>query len=303
MVKEAETLDWSLWQAFLAVAETGSLSAAARRLQQSQPTLGRQIRKLEDNTGLDLFARQPRGLDLTDHGRALLPAARRMAEASGQIALAMAGEERGLTGTLRITASEIVAYHHLPPILARMRAEAPEMTVVLLPTDSSENLLFREADIAIRMYRSDQLDIVTRQIGTLSIGAFAARNYLERRGMPTTPEEIMEHDLIGFDRADLILRGMRQMGLTVDRDSFALRCDDQVTYWELVRAGNGIGFGQHAVAAKCPEVVELFPNLPIPPLPVWLAAHEAMRRTPRVALAWRILEEELAPILGPVARG
>lgn len=297
MAESATPLDWSLWQAFIAVAETGSLSAAARRLGQSQPTLGRQIKRLEDDTGLSLFARQPRGLDLTDHGRALLPAARRMADASGEIALALAGEDRGLAGTLRITASEIVAFHHLPPILARMRIEAPEMNIVLLPTDSSENLLFREADIAIRMYRSDQLDIITRRIGSLAIGAFAAQSYLDRKGRPQTPAELSDHDLIGFDRSDLILRSMRAMGMDIRRDDFALRCDDQVTYWQLVRSGSGIGFGQRAVAAQSPDVVDLFPDLPIPPLPVWLAAHDAVRHTPRVALAWRILEEELAPIL------
>ena len=87
------------------------------------------------------------------------------------------------------------------------------------------------------------------------------------------------------------------MGMTIGRDDFALRCDDQVTYWELVRAGCGIGFGQQAVARIDPQVVSLFPGMPIPPIPVWLAAHEAVRHTPRVALAWRILEEELAPIL------
>lgn len=292
-------LDWSLWQVFVAVAETGSLSAAARQLGQSQPTLGRQVRRLEDETGLTLFARQPRGLDLTEHGRALLPAARRMAEASGEIRLAMAGESRDLAGTLRITASEIVAFHHLPPLLARLRAAAPEMNIVLLPTDTTENLLFREADIAIRMYRSDQLDIVTRQIGVLPIGTYAATSYLDRRGRPKGPEALLEHDLIGFERSDLILRSMRDMGLPVTRDDFALRCDDQLTYWELVRAGNGIGFAQKAVARRTPEVEELFPDLPIPPLPVWLAAHETLRRTPRVALAWRILEEGLAPILDP----
>lgn len=297
MDKDPETLDWSLWQAFAAVAETGSLSGAAKRLGQSQPTLGRQIRRLEEVTGLTLFARQPRGLDLTDHGRALLPAAQRMARASGEIALAMAGEDRGLTGTLRITASEIVAFHHLPPILARLRRDAPEMNIVLLPTDTSENLLFREADIAIRMYRPDQLDIVTRRLGGLSIGAFAAQSYIDRNGRPAAVSDLIRHDLIGFDRSDLILRSMRQMGMQIQREDFALRCDDQVTYWELVRAGCGIGFGQHAVARQSPDVIDLFSGLPIPPLPVYLAAHETVRRTPRVALAWNVLEEELAPIL------
>jgi DNA-binding transcriptional LysR family regulator len=292
-----KSLDWALIQSFLAVAETGSLSAAARQLDLSQPTLGRQVRKLEQALQLDLFHRQPRGLELTEQGQLILPAARRMAEALGEIAISAAGEDRGLGGTLRITASRLVAHHHLPPILASLRRAAPEMAIEVLPSDTAENLLFREADIAVRMYRSEQLDVVTRQIGWLPIGAFASRDYVARHGLPDTPEALLTHDMIGFDRSDLILRSFRDMGLPVTLDHFVIRCDDQVAYWEFVRAGCGIGFGQLPVAARDPEIVPVFPGLDIPPLPVWLAAHDTMRRTPRVALAWAHLERELAPIL------
>lgn len=297
MDKHLENLDWSLLQAFVAVADGGSLSEAARRLGQSQPTIGRQVRRLEEESGLDLFQRQSRGLALTEQGQAILPAARRMAAAVGEIALAAAGEDRGLGGTLRLTASEMVAFHHLPPILSRMRRDVPEMQIVLIPSDRSENLLFREADLAVRMYRSEQLDVVTRRIGWLSIGAFAAKDYLDRKGRPTSIADVAGHDLIGYDRSDLILRGMRQMGLSIGREDFATRCDDQVTYWQLVRAGCGIGFGQVAFGSQDPALERILPELQIPALPVWLAAHEAVRKTPRVALAWRMLEEGLAPIL------
>jgi len=293
-------LDWTLVQSFLAVADTGSLSAAARQLDQSQPTLGRQIKRLEDALDLDLFQRQPRGLTLTEQGQAILPAARRMARALGDIALTAAGEDRGLSGTLRITASLIVSHHHLPPVIAGLRRAAPEMAVELLPSDSSENLLFREADIAVRMYRSEQLDIVTRQIGWMPIAAYATPEYLKAKGTPRTPEDLMDHDIVGFNRSDLILRSMREMGLPMTRDHFTVRCDDQVTYWELVRAGCGIGFGQQPVGDEDPGVVRVFHDMEIPPLPVWLAAHEAMRRTPRVALGWEHLERGLAPILQPL---
>lgn len=297
MDKLPQSLDWTLVQAFVAVAETGSLSAAARRLGQSQPTLGRQVRRLEDALDLALFQRQARGLVLTEQGQAILPAARRMAQAMGDIALAAAGADHGLSGTLRITASEIVAFHHMPAIIARLRRVAPEMAVELHPTDSPDNLLFREADIAVRMFRSEQLDVITRQIGWMPMGAFAARSYLAARGTPRHPADLSGHDLVGFDRSDLILRGMRDMGLHVTRDDFAVRCDDQVTYWELVRAGCGIGFGQRPVGLADDALCELFPGLPIPPLPVFLAAHETMRRTPRVALAWSVLEETFADLL------
>lgn len=290
-------LDWTLIQSFLAVADTGSLSGAARQLEQSQPTLGRQIKRLEEALALDLFQRQPRGLTLTEQGQAILPAARRMAQAMGDIALTAAGEDRGLAGTLRITASRMVAHHHLPRIVARLRHAAPEMAVEILPSDTAENLLFREADIAVRMYRTEQLDVITRQIGTLPIGTFATRAYLDRHGTPATPEDLLTHDLIGLDRSDLILRAMRSMGLPVTRDHFAVRCDDQVAYWEFVRAGCGIGFGQVPIAMADADIVPIFPDLAIPALPVWLAAQETMRRTPRVALAWTMLEQGLRPIL------
>lgn len=300
MDNRLKALDWTLIQSFLAVADTGSLSAAARQLDQSQPTLGRQIKRLEDALDLDLFHRQPRGLSLTEQGQAILPAARRMAEAMGDIALTAAGEDRGLNGTLRITASQIVSHFHLPRIIADLRRAAPEMAVELLPSDTSENLLFREADIAVRMYSSEQLDVITRQIGWMPLAAYATPEYLDRRGVPRRAEDLMRHDIVGFDRSDLILRTMRAMGLPMTRDHFAVRCDDQVTYWQLVASGCGIGFGQKPVGDTDPTVVQVLEGLTIPPLPVWLAAHDTMRRTPRVALGWRYLERGLAPLLQPL---
>jgi DNA-binding transcriptional LysR family regulator len=220
-----------------------------------------------------------------------------MAEGFGALTLATAGMGDGLTGTLRITASEIVAFHHLPPVLSRIREAAPGLEIVLLPSDTTENLLFRDADIAVRMYRPDQQEIVTRCLGALAVGAYAAQDYLDRRGQPQTLADLSAHDVIGFDRSDLILRAMRDMGLEAERGSFALRCDDQVTYWQMVRAGCGIGFGQQSIGDSDPRVTRVLPDLDIPALPVWLAAHEALRRTPRVALAWEMLEQGLAPLL------
>jgi DNA-binding transcriptional LysR family regulator len=119
-----------------------------------------------------------------------------------------------------------------------------------LPSDTTQNLLFHEADIALRMYRPTQLDMVTRHLGDLPIGLYATPGYIARRGRPETLHEILDHDLIGYDRSDLIVQGFRAAGLPVTRDSFVLRCDDQVTYWRLVLSGAGIGVGQRAVAAQ-----------------------------------------------------
>ncbi len=289
--------DWALLQVFLVVAETGSLSAAARAMGQSQPTLGRQVRKLEVLLGAELFRRQPRGLSLTEDGMQLLPAAQRMAEAAGQLAMTVAGRDDQLAGTIRITASEIVAFHILPRILAELRSEVPQLQIELVASDMTESLTFREADIALRMYRPEQLDIVTRKLGDVPMSAFAAKSYLDRVGRPRTLQEALGHDMIGYDRSELMLRAVRGMGIELSREDFALRCDHQLTNWELVRAGAGIGFGQAALGRADPLLEELDLGLEIPGLPVWLSAHEGIRRTPRVSLVWDRLTEGLAPFV------
>jgi len=191
-----------------------------------------------------------------------------------EISLTAAGQSQVLDGTVRITAS-VFASHHL------------------LPSDTTENLLFRETDIAMRMYRTTQLDIVTRHVTDLELGVFAARSYLDRAGWPKRVEDLLDHDLVGYDRNDLIVRNMQAMGWSVTRDDFVVRCDNQATYWELVRAGCGIGFSQTGVASADPLVEELTFDLGIAPLPVWLAAHQAMRQTPRIRRVWDLLAEGL----------
>ncbi|MGR3507223.1 MAG: LysR family transcriptional regulator [Paracoccaceae bacterium] len=295
-----DTLDWSLIRAFLGVAETGSLSAAARRIGTSQPTLGRQIRQLEKNLDLALFTRQPRGLALTEAGLALLPQARRMADALRAIALTAAGRNDALQGTVRLTASTVVAQTLLPPIIAQIRQAEPQIQIELVASDSSDNLLYREADIALRMYRSTQLDIVTRHLGDLRLGVFAAPSYLERCGTPENIEGLLQHDLIGYDCNDLILRYMRSLGWPATREMFAVRCDSQTAYLELIRAGCGIGFTQANLMVDSPDMVELELGLELPRLPLWLAAPQVMRSTPQIKRIWDLLAEGLSPRLIPI---
>lgn len=289
--------DWSLMQSFLAVAEGGSLSAAARLTGQSQPTLGRQIRQLEQSLDSTLFVRHARGLDLTDEGHAILAAARKMREAMKQIELTVAGRESELRGTVRVTASEIVSQHLLPPIIAQLRQDYPMISIDLIATDDTENLLFREADVAVRMYRPKQLDIVTRHLGDLEISVCAAKSYLDRHGRPVTLDDLKAHALLGYDQSALILRGMHDLGIPAGRDWFAIRCDDQNAYWQLLRAGCGIGFSQKILIDRAPEVETLDLGIPIPALPVWLAAPQATRRTPRVSAVWEALETGLSPFV------
>ena len=274
--------DWTLLRSFLATAETGSLSAAARQLGLTQPTLGRHIAVLEASLGTPLFTRMPRGLSPTGAALSLLPAARDMRDAAARLALLAAGRQESLSGTVRLTASRVVSHFLLPPMLARLRVAEPGIEIELVPSDTSENLLFREADIALRMYRPTQDSVLTRHLADLHMGLYAAPAYLERKGRPQTLEELQTHDVIGFDRSDLMVRMMASLGLSIPASAFSVRTDDQVVYWNLVRAGCGIGGGQRLVGDPDPGVERVAAFLALPALPVWLTAPEALRQNARV---------------------
>ncbi|HID68571.1 MAG TPA: LysR family transcriptional regulator [Roseibacterium sp.] len=286
-------LDWSLLRSVLAVADLGSLSAAAERTRQSQPTVGRHIRTAEAALGQPLFRRHARGLEPTAFCQTLLPAARQMQDAAQQITLLAAGGSLDASGRVRLTASIFVATHILPSIVTTIRTAHPQIAIDVVASDTSENLLFHEADIALRMYRPTQLDMITRHLGDLSMGLYAADSYIAIHGKPQTPEGLRTHQMVGYDRDDRILRGMRDLGFDVTPDWFSVRTDDQAAYWNYVAAGAGIGVGQTIVAEHTPGVQRILPDLPLPALPVWLTAHPTLRHQPRVAAVWTALDHAI----------
>jgi DNA-binding transcriptional LysR family regulator len=291
-----QNLDWSLLQAFTAVAETGSLSAAARQLGQSQPTLGRQVAKVEAALGTALFTRQPKGLLLNDAGAALYPIALEMQDAARRLALIAAGQSQSLKGTVRITASKVFAHYTLPPILADIRAAEPDIQLELAPSDSTENLLFREADIAIRMYRPTQEDVIARKLGEVKTGLFAHKSYLAQRGTPQGFSDFPQHDMVGLDQNPLIIDAMRAFGIPRSREDFPVRCDDQATYWELTKAGCGIGATQLRLGLQAEGMVHILPDLPLENLPIWLVAAKALRQTPRIRRVYDLLAKAIIPL-------
>lgn len=285
--------DWSRAQAFLAVAEHGSLSAAARAIGQSQPTLGRHIKSFETALGVELFHRHARGFSLTDAGARVLPAARRMHAAMSDMALVAETEASQDVGTVRIACSVHVAHYVLPQIVSELRRTAPQIDLVIDASDDSENLLFREADIALRMYRPTQLDLIARHIADIPIGAFAAISYLDTFGRPRTAQDLRDHALVGYDQSPLIRNELRRLGVAEAELRFPVRCDNQTAYWELVRAGCGIGFTQVITGRRDPMLEEIPLDFALPHLPLWITAYEPVRHIPRVATIWTALTEAL----------
>lgn len=286
-------LDRNLIRSFVVVAEEGSLSGAARRLSASQPTLGRHVAELEAALGITLFRRGRRGYALTAAGAALYDRARAIEDEVAAFRRVAAGSTERIAGTVRITASAIVSAYVLPPILARFAEIEPEIEVEIVASDAVQNLLRRDADIAIRMVEPTQLDLVARRIADLPLTACAATAYLARRGVPHRPEDLRDHDLIGYDRETHLIEGFRRLGIEVGRERFHLRSDSQIVLWQAVRAGNGIGFAQKSLVERDPLVEAVLPDLPLPSLPMWLAMHRDLRTSPRIRRVAEMLHAEL----------
>jgi len=289
-------LDWGLLQSFIAVAGEGSLSGAARALGGSQPTMGRHIGALEATLGVRLFERTVGGLELTPTGIELLDHARRMAEDANRLSLAAEGRAEAIAGTIRLTASKIVATYILPEILTALRQAEPEIEIELVASDRTENLLQREADIAVRMYRPTQVDVMTRKVGDLRLGMFAARSYVARRGAPQSFEGFRHHEIVGYDRSDQIIRGFRDAGLDVGRHFFSFRCDNQVVCWRMVVAGYGIGFNQICIGEAEPGVMRIPLGAELPRLPIWLTAHSELKTSHRVRRVFDFLADALGRV-------
>jgi len=295
--------DWALWRSFEAVVAEGSLSGAARRLGLSQPTIGRHIDALERALGVVLFERRLQGFKPTE-------TALRLAEpvAAARQALAFArnmaeGASESPVGSVRITASEVFSHYILPAMLRRLREEHPRIALEIVPSDSAENLLLREADIAIRMFRPTQLDLISRHIGDLSLTCCAHEDYLARRGRPVDMMALSGHDLIGLDRSDLILRGARALGAELRREDFMLRSDSQTLGWEMLKSGLGIGFAQRVLVEGTPGMVSLLPEIRIAPLGVWLTTHKELFTSRRIRVIYAALATMLAHYIAAAPKG
>jgi DNA-binding transcriptional LysR family regulator len=270
-------LDWALVRSFIAVMDAGSVSAAARATRGHQPTISRHLAELEAQLGVALFERTGRGVTPTAAGLEVLPAARRMQAAAEALARSVTRGREATRGTVRIAASQVVATWLLPPLVAEFQRAEPQIAIEIVSSNAVQNLLRREADIAVRMVRPDQGSLIARKLGEVGIGAYAHADYLAEMGTPRTPDDLARHRLIGYDRDDAILRGFARLGVVLTPAHFAVRTDDQVANGQLVVAGAGIGFAAHYWAALWPGVRRVLPELPIPPLPCWLAVHRELR--------------------------
>lgn len=292
-----DAFDWTLVRSFLAVLDSGSMSAAAKRLGLQQPTLSRQVAALEDQLGAPLFERTGRGAAPTEMARLIADDARSMQDGADRLRQRLTRRQTQSTGDVRITTSQVAASYLLPPVIAALQVAEPGLRIELAADNAITNLLRREADIAVRMARPEQGSLLARQIADIPIVACAHTDYLSRAGAPVHALDLLKHRLVGYDRDDTLVRAFAAADLPIRREHCVARTDDQLAYGRLVAAGVGIGFVAAYNLRWLPGVVQVLPDMPVPPLPCWLAVHREIRGNPLVRRTFDFLAERIPQVL------
>lgn len=286
-------IGWELYRSFLSVLQEGSLSGAARALGITQPTAGRHIAALEKALGFALFTRSQSGLIPTAAALELRSHAESMHSAAAALQRAAESHGSGVQGTVRISASEVIGVEVLPPVIARLQQQHPQLKVELVLTNRVQDLLQREADIAVRMTRPKQDALIARHVGDVMLGLHAHQDYLDRCGTPATLDELANHTLIGFDTETPFLRAAAKALPIATPGGFALRTDSDIGQLALIRAACGIGVCQIALARRNAALVRLLPQHLALSLSTWIVMHEDLRTTPRCKVTFDALIEGL----------
>jgi DNA-binding transcriptional LysR family regulator len=289
----AVTFDWNQARAFLATVEEGSLSAAARVLKLTQPTLSRQVAALEQDLGVTLFERVGRSLVPTAAGLELLDHVRGMGEAATRFSLSASGQSQAIEGTVTITASDGLSAFELPPILKRLRDEAPGIKVELVVSNEIRDLRLREADIAIRHVQPDHPDLIAKRLRDGTGHFYAMPAYLDRAGRPKTLAELSNHDIIGHGDDARMAEFLTDFGVTLTARNFVLSADNGLVVLELLKQGLGITALSREMASTVPELEPVLPDQLAVPIPVWLVTHRELHTSRRIRTVFDILAEML----------
>jgi len=286
-------MDWSALKDFVAVVETGSLSGAARRLKTSQPTVGRRIEQLEQQLDTILFNRSAQGLVLTETGEQILENARRMEEESLAIERMARGANQQIEGTVRISLTECIGIHWLSDKLPEFHTRFPTLRLEVNVNNCNVNLLKREADIAVRMARPKQPDLVTRRAGELRFGLYGSHEYLKQHGKPTQFSHIRNHYHIGHDQEITDYPIIRRFERLFKTGHIVYRSNSHTGQLEATANGLGLGILACFYADRDSRLCRVLTNEIDYSLDVWLVTHTEIAKNVRIRTVFDFLGEEL----------
>ncbi len=285
--------DWTHIRAFLATADTGSLSAAARQLRLTQPTLSRQVAALEDEMGVMLFERLGRALQLTDAGHELLAHARQMGQAAEAFAITATSQSQEVEGLVRITASDVFSVYVLPQALRILAERAPRLKVEIVADNDLRDLMRREADIAVRHVRPEQPDLVARLVKEARAYLYASETYVKAHGAPQTLADCGQHEFIGFGDVDQMVGFLKPLGIEATAENFRFNTHNGLVGWELVRQGFGIAIMASDAGDNTPGVIRLLPQMEPVVFPIWLTTHRELHTSRKIRFVFDVLAEVL----------
>ena len=286
--------DWNQVRAFLVTAEEGTLSAAARALNLTQPTLGRQVSALEEDLGVTLFERVGRNLHLTEAGQALLSHVQAMGEAAHRVSLVAAGQKGEVAGDVRLSASDGLAIHLLPELVGGLRALAPEIRLQIIAENRISDLMRREADIAIRHVEPTEPELIGRRLKDGAARLYAASSWVQKNGRPQSLEELAQADMVSADDPERTIAALRRFGVDLPGLHVPLQCENTGVVWELVKAGHGLSIMSDAIASRTPGVEPIdIPGLPVIRFPVWLITHREIRTAKRIRVVFDYFAEAI----------
>lgn len=293
-----ESFDWNRARGFLAVAEEGSSSAAARALHLAQPTLGRKISALEEELGVALFERAGRGLMLTPAGLELVAHVRRMGDAAIAMSLAATGRSEDLDGEVCITASGVWAAYVLAPIVTALRERHPGVRIEILASNAISDLRRREADIAVRSVVPSDPALIGRKLGEAKAALYAPPRYLNAVAPLERPEDFARCAFVGFRENRDVQDGLRARGLPVSEANFPVPCANHLVQWRLVKAGAGVGVMLTDVGDRDEDVRRAADWFESFIFPVWFVAHRGLRASRRIRLVFDALAQAIGEQTG-----
>ena len=286
--------DWNQARAFLVTVEEGSLSAAARALGLTQPTLSRQVAGLEAMLGVTLFERTSRALLLTQAGMELLEHFRSMGDAANRISIAATGQSQALTGHVAITCTDMMATHYLPSILKSLRMKAPELKIEIITSNELSDLRRREADIAIRHSRPLDENLIAKRLRDTTAHLYASSSYLKEVGRPSQASDLTTMLFVGTEDPERLLGPLAARGLELTTANFNFGTASGTLLLELIRQGFGVGFLPVEIGDKYPELENLWPEFEPIQIQTWLVAHRELRTNPRIRLVFDLLSDGLS---------
>ncbi|MEM7568873.1 MAG: LysR family transcriptional regulator [Pseudomonadota bacterium] len=295
------SFDWNHARAFLATAQEGSFSAAARKLGQTQPTISRQVTALEDALGVTLFERSSRVFALTQTGAELAQHFTAMGEAAQRISLAAAGQSESFNGTVVIAATNLMATHFLPPMFKTIQQLAPKLKIQVLTSNEVTDLTRREADIAIRHSRPTQDTLFGKRMRDTAAFLYASSAYLKAHGRPESLADVAKMTMVGVEDPRFLHPLLTARGIDMPLDNINFMTASATLSLSLIREGVGIGFMPAQVADICPELELVWPQLEPIPIEIWLVTHRELRTNPQIRLVFDVLSAGLSANVVPLA--